>query len=72
MQLAKPEVPGLGSFMTALRRKIVDAGPYEFIKLTHHTSYNAVNESVLDEWSETTNCHRGNDGEFDSNEQEQR
>lgn len=53
MQFAEPEVPGLDSMMTALRQKVVDAGPYDFIKFTHHTSYNAVDASVLDEWAAT-------------------
>ena len=54
MQFAKPEVPGLPQHMKALRQAIVDAGPYDFVKLTHHTSYNAVDDSVLDEWPEAT------------------
>lgn len=53
MQFAKAEVPGLTPLVTALRQKVVAAGPYDFIKLTHHTSYNAVDASVLDEWSAT-------------------
>jgi beta-lactamase superfamily II metal-dependent hydrolase len=53
MQFAKEEVPDLNEAMTALRQAVIDAGPYDFIKLTHHTSYNAVNFSVLDEWSDT-------------------
>jgi beta-lactamase superfamily II metal-dependent hydrolase len=53
MQFAKAEVPDLTPFMTALRQTVVDAGPYDFIKLTHHTSYNALDASVLDEWMDT-------------------
>jgi len=53
MQFAKPEVTGLNALMTALRRKVADAGPYDFIKFPHHSSYNAVDVSILDEWSRT-------------------
>jgi hypothetical protein len=28
----------------------VNAGPYHFIKLTHHTSYNALDTEILAEW----------------------
>ncbi|MBZ9994095.1 MBL fold metallo-hydrolase [Mesorhizobium sp. BH1-1-4] len=47
MQLAKPEVTGLGSSMVALRTVIADAGPYQFFKLPHHSSYNGANAEVL-------------------------
>lgn len=53
MQFAKPEVPELGNRMRALRKKIKANGPYDFIKLTHHTSYNAVDPVLLDEWEST-------------------
>lgn len=53
MQFADPEVAGLDDDMAALRRRVADAGPYAFVKLTHHTSYNAVDESVLDEYAGT-------------------
>jgi beta-lactamase superfamily II metal-dependent hydrolase len=54
MQFAQPQVPGLAPFISALREQIVAAGPYDFIKLAHHSSYNAVDATVLDEWSTTT------------------
>jgi beta-lactamase superfamily II metal-dependent hydrolase len=53
MQFAKAEVSGLSSMMTTLRQKCVDAGPYDFIKLSHHTSYNGVDASFLDEHPST-------------------
>jgi hypothetical protein len=51
MQFAKPEVSGLGDLMRRLRETIKSAGPYRFIKLTHHASYNGFDESLLREWS---------------------
>ncbi len=53
MQLAKPEVPDLAPLMNALRQSIADAGPYDFIKLNHHSSYNAVDDALLTDWSAT-------------------
>lgn len=53
MQFAKAEVTGLTQLMKDLRQTTVGAGPYDFIKLTHHTSYNALNASVLADWSAT-------------------
>ena len=53
MQFAKPEVTGLDDMMPALRQLVVDNGPYDFIKVTHHTSYNGLDASVLEEWSDT-------------------
>lgn len=54
MQFAKPEVTGLKNEMKALREYIAGQGPYDFIKLAHHSSYNAVDDSCLDEWADTT------------------
>lgn len=54
MQFSKAEVPGLDEAMEALRQTIVDNGPYDFIKLSHHTSYNGVDETLLDEWNPTS------------------
>lgn len=53
MQFAKAEVSGLTEEMRAIRQRVVQAGPYDFVKLTHHTSYNGVDESVLDEYAGT-------------------
>jgi beta-lactamase superfamily II metal-dependent hydrolase len=48
MQFAKPEVGALSSEMTRLRQVIRDAGPYQFAKLSHHGSHNAVDGAWLD------------------------
>lgn len=53
MQLALPQISGLDDRMADLRQKIVQEGPYDFIKFTHHSSDNAVDDSVLDEWQPT-------------------
>ena len=42
MQFAELEVDGLDQEMADLRRKVVAAGPYRFVKTTHHTSYNGI------------------------------
>jgi beta-lactamase superfamily II metal-dependent hydrolase len=47
MQLAKPEVAGLDAPMAALLEDIKAAGPYQFVKLPHHASYNGFDEEVL-------------------------
>lgn len=46
MQLAEDETSGLARSMTALRRKL--AGRYAVVKTPHHTSYNGIDEEVLD------------------------
>jgi beta-lactamase superfamily II metal-dependent hydrolase len=51
MQFAEPEISGLGPAMQTLRQTVKSAGPYKFIKRTHHTSYNGFDQSVLDEWA---------------------
>jgi beta-lactamase superfamily II metal-dependent hydrolase len=48
MQLAVPEVARLDGSMSALLAVIKDAGPYRFVKLPHHASYNGFNEDVLE------------------------
>ena len=53
MQFAMPQVRNLTNPIAALRRAVVKAGPYDFIKLAHHASFNAVNDAVLDEWADT-------------------
>ncbi len=54
MQLAVPQVPGLDQPMAALLSTINAAGPYGFTKLGHHTSYTAVNATILGGWGQ---CH---------------
>ena len=49
MQFAKAEVPGLKNEMEQLLLR-VNKEDYSFIKLTHHTSYNGMNEGVIEHW----------------------
>jgi beta-lactamase superfamily II metal-dependent hydrolase len=53
MQFAVPEVSQLAEHMADLRQVVKANGPYRFIKLTHHASYNGFNAEMLKEWSET-------------------
>ena len=50
MQFAIPEVSGLDDEMKKLLKKANDNGPYDFIKTSHHTSYNGIDEEMLDHW----------------------
>jgi beta-lactamase superfamily II metal-dependent hydrolase len=50
MQFAKAEVSGLDNEMETLLKTVFDAGPYDFIKTSHHTSYNGLSEEMLDKW----------------------
>src|SRR5688500_5634309 len=47
MQFAKAGVTDLGNEMRALREAIEEEGPYSFVKISHHGSFNAFDESVL-------------------------
>ncbi|WFU62481.1 MBL fold metallo-hydrolase [Bradyrhizobium brasilense] len=49
MQFADSEVDGLTAELADLRRKVVDAGPYHFVKMTHHTSKNGIDESLWED-----------------------
>jgi beta-lactamase superfamily II metal-dependent hydrolase len=53
MQFAKPEVSGLNLAMTTLRKKVKAAAPYTFVKTLHHTSYNGLDDALLDDWAAT-------------------
>ncbi len=46
MQFVAPETTGLDTIMAALLKKVVQGGPYEAIKLPHHTSYNGWDEDL--------------------------
>lgn len=49
MQFAVAEVRGLEQDMEQLRAKIVQSGPFDFVKLSHHSSYNGFDLSVWNE-----------------------
>jgi hypothetical protein len=53
MQFAAPEVPNLDQLMSGLLQSVNEAGPYTFIKLAHHGSYNGLNADVLKDWDNT-------------------
>ena len=60
MQFAKPEISGITASMKTLRQSVKAAGPYRFIKLTHHSSYNGFDDSLLQDWSPTNHyAHTG-------------
>jgi beta-lactamase superfamily II metal-dependent hydrolase len=59
MQFAKAEIPGLGPHMTALASEVVAAGPYDLHKTAHHSSYNGVNDAVIDAFGAKTLVHTG-------------
>ncbi len=47
MQLAKAEIAGLDPYMSALRATIKADGPFDFVKIAHHGSYNALDAGAL-------------------------
>ncbi|MBI3969810.1 MAG: MBL fold metallo-hydrolase [Chloroflexi bacterium] len=51
MQFADPnvDVPGIRWGVRGLRREIGRRAPYDFVKISHHGSYNALNAQVLAE-----------------------
>jgi len=49
MQFAKPEVKGVAEHMTTLRKVVAGKGPYWFVKTSHHTSYNGIDETVYED-----------------------
>jgi beta-lactamase superfamily II metal-dependent hydrolase len=53
MQFAEPEMAGLDAEMEELRGRVEALEPYQFYKIGHHGSYNAFDESVLEELGET-------------------
>lgn len=66
MQFAVPEVTGLDAEMTKLLSKINSSGPYDFIKTSHHTSYNGLSEEMMDQWiSEGTEFFGHSGGLYD-------
>lgn len=53
MQLADPQVAGLDPYMDLLRGAIRADGPYDFVKIAHHGSHNALDAGVLAELAGT-------------------
>lgn len=53
MQFAKAEISDLNDYMVRLRRVVANEGPYDFVKTSHHTSYNGLNEEVLSDYPST-------------------
>ena len=50
MQFASADVTGLDEIMAVLLENVYDAGPYDFIKTSHHTSDNALSREMLNRW----------------------
>ncbi len=60
MQFADPQVNGLDASISKLLDTIVAEGPYDFIKLTHHTALNGMNDDIWQKFSTTKNfAHTG-------------
>lgn len=60
MQFAAPGVSGLNDLMAAALQNAVDEGPYDFIKLTHHTASNGLNQTVFNAFAPCKNfAHTG-------------
>jgi hypothetical protein len=53
MQLADPQMTGLAPYMDLLRGAIRAGGPYDFVKIAHHGSHNALDAAVLAELAGT-------------------
>jgi beta-lactamase superfamily II metal-dependent hydrolase len=50
MQFANAQLTSVAPLMTQLRTAVNAAGPYQFVKLSHHTAFNGLNASVLDDY----------------------
>lgn len=53
MQFADAEVDRVAPLMEALLAKVLEAGPYAFVKLPHHGSYNGFDERVARDFDGT-------------------
>lgn len=52
MQFADPDVnDDVERSVATLLKKVIDAGPYDFIKTSHHTSHNGLNEDMLSDFT---------------------
>src|SRR5215210_1148117 len=70
MQFAKAEVQGLNNIMQELFDKASQEHSYDFIKLTHHSSYNGLDEEILDNWLQNTHLFAHTGGLKDANHPE--
>jgi beta-lactamase superfamily II metal-dependent hydrolase len=52
MQFQEPQVTGVDDLMQALRTGVKNEGPYAFVKLGHHGSFNAFSEDIYRELNE--------------------
>jgi beta-lactamase superfamily II metal-dependent hydrolase len=49
MQFQEPQVSGVDALMQALRNAVKNEGPYAFVKLGHHGSFNSFSEEIYQE-----------------------
>src|SRR3546814_12337325 len=54
MQFAAPGIGGLRQRMVALRNSVSNAGPYAFVRLSHHGAANGTDNAFLDAVHETS------------------
>jgi beta-lactamase superfamily II metal-dependent hydrolase len=54
MQFAKPEIDGLDEEVKKLKDAVAEDVPFEFVKIAHHGSYNAIDATVLGMFSKDT------------------
>lgn len=59
MQFAKAEVSELDDIMSQLRDDVADAGPFDLVKTSHHSSYNGVDEDTIEAFGAKTLVHSG-------------
>jgi beta-lactamase superfamily II metal-dependent hydrolase len=60
MQYASPGVDDMEELMDTALQEAVDAGPYDFIKITHHTASNGLNQKIFDAFAPCPNyVHTG-------------
>lgn len=52
MQFQEPQVSGVDDLMQTLRDDVKNEGPYAFVKLGHHGSFNAFSEDIYQELNE--------------------
>lgn len=52
MQFQEPQVSGVDELMQSLREDVKNEGPFAFVKLGHHGSFNAFSEDIYQELNE--------------------